>query len=102
MKAENVYIGNILVCTKYQDRYAAKQEEAKIDMYKENAILIKVGEQFIDLDTINSDLDLVKKKKNGLKTYYTKEGEIFVDSNSLRRYSYDKNEKVTVKQLKNR
>ena len=47
-------------------------------------------------------LFLIKKNKNGLKTYYTQEGDIFVDNHSLRRYSYNKNEKVTVKQLKNR
>lgn len=99
MKAENVYRGNILICTKYPDRYAIKKEEPKIDIYKENAILIKVGEQYIDLDTINSDLDLVKNK-NGLKTYYTYEGDKFVNSNELIRYISTEDKKLSVKQLK--
>lgn len=98
MKAENVYRGDILICTKYPDRYSIKVEEAKIDIIKENAILIKVGEQYIDLDTINSDLDLIKNIKNGLKTYYTREGEKFVGN--LRHYHFLDNEKATVKSLK--
>lgn len=99
MKSENIYIGNILICTKYPDRYSIKQEEAKFDIYKKNAILIKSGEHYIDLDTINSDLDLVKSK-NVLKTYYTYEGDKFVDSKSLIRYSLIDDDKISVKKLK--
>ncbi|MBE6159839.1 MAG: hypothetical protein E7157_02200 [Lactobacillales bacterium] len=98
MKAENVYRGDILICSKYPDRYAAKQQEPKIDVVKENAILIKVGEQYVDLDVINSDLDLLKANRHGYKTYYTCEGDTFVGN--LKRYYYNKNEKVNVKQLK--
>lgn len=98
MKAENVYRGDIFICTKYPDRYSRKQEEAKIDIYKENVILIKVGEQYIDLDTINSDLDLIKGNKVGFKTYYTYEGDKFVGN--LRNYHFSNNEKATVKSLK--
>ena len=98
MKAENVYRGDIFICTKYPDRYSRKQEEAKIDIYKENVILIKLGEQYIDLDTINSDLDLIKGNKTGFKTYYTHEGDKFVGN--LRHYHFLDNEKATVKSLK--
>lgn len=98
MKAENVYRGDILICSKYPDRYSRKLEEAKIDIIKENAILIKVGEQYIDLDTINNEIELIKENKNGLKTYYTHEGDKFVGN--LRKYYFSKDEKATVKSLK--
>lgn len=98
MKEENVYIGDILICSKYPDRYSRKLEEAKIDIIKENAILIKIENKYVDLDSINNELDLLKSNKNSLKTYYTYEGDKFVGN--LRNYYFSNKEKVTIKSLK--
>ncbi len=97
MNKENIYIGNILICEKYMDRYSIKLEGPKFKIYKENAILIKVKEHYIDIDDIKNNIDLIKNK--GYKTYYTHVGDKFVDPESLYRYTYS-NERLSIKKLK--
>ena len=73
------------------------------DIYKKNAVLIKVKENsYIDLDEINGNIDLFKKtlKKEVLTTDPNTKNDKYVKKESLRPYYAQKGEKTNVKQLK--
>lgn len=98
---ENIYIGNIMRCTKYEEHTNCVIEDfcgidtfghiiEENEIYKENVILLKVAQNgYVDLDQLNSYLDYLKIKKykaNGgfrlggaiLSTMPWKENSLFV------------------------
>lgn len=75
----------------------------KKDVYKKNAVLIKVGEdKYIDLDEIEGNMDLIKQvlKKEVLTTNDNINEEKYIRKESLKPYYIDKGEKTSIKQLK--
>ncbi len=130
MKTDQIFIGNINKCTKYishttfssetfigdqcisSDSFGYIEKEAEI--YKENAILIKLKNGgYVDLENLNTVLDYLKVAKTFTKggfylggivlsTFAYNEGSLFVDSNSLVPYYAEtkKNENISTRQLK--
>lgn len=129
MKPEQIFIGNIKQCTKYEMHkilsssfYIGNQcigcdTFGHIDMddelYKKDAILIKLKHGgYVDVENINSILDHIK-----IRRYITKDGfrlggliistkahyinSLLVDEDSLKPY-YDNNQRknISVRQLK--
>lgn len=76
---ENVYVGNIMRCTRYEeytnnvveDEFGANSFGEKIiegKIYKDNALLLKVTDNgFVDLDELNGYLDYLKINKSKTK-----------------------------------
>ncbi len=113
MKTNQFFVGNIMKCKNYEEHntfesnYDAFYIDYDEDLVKEKAILIKLNvnncmNYYIDIESINSILDLFKVYKNFLKAY--NEGKIlsiypeysdmlFIDSESLKPY-YAENQKV--------
>ena len=115
MKAEQIFIGNINKCTKYEQHDILKSElidgisgevigcerfgyiEREGEVYKENAILIKLQNGgYVDIDNLNSILDQLSVyrdiTRDGYKagrlimpTLAWKEGCLYVDESSLKR-----------------
>ena len=128
MKTEKIYIGNIRRCTSYEEHYTRTASTCIDDMcieneslgyinsddvlYKENAILLKLDNGgFVDLEDLNSLLDILKLKKNSLSKWITLGGSVmittpyendclFVDRNSLRNYSDEVKSNVSVYKLR--
>jgi hypothetical protein len=130
MKTDQIFIGNINRCTKYVNHttfssgtfigdecicsdsfgYIEKEDE----LYKENAILIKLKNGgFVDLENLNSILDHLKvlntTTKDGfylggiiMSTHAHCKDSIFVDSKSLVPYYSESktNGKISARQLK--
>ena len=79
IKSEDVYIGDIMLCTKYEYKptlviedfagcmsFGSIHVEEKV--YKEDAILIKISEdRYVDVDELNNLLDYLKLYKNKCK-----------------------------------
>lgn len=102
MKAEDVYFGDIYVCSKYADRYAINKS-TKIDVYKKDVILVKIDNIYMDLDDLSSDMDLLKKtlkEKKGYKSYYLNQGDKFVDESKLVKCYGREKDKTSIKTLK--
>lgn len=130
MKSEQIFIGNIKKCTKYEEHntvvgstyigdqlictdsfgYITKEDE----LYKENAVLIKIENGgYVDLDRFNSILDYIRIHKSITENGYRLGGLmmptsaysrncLFVDKESLRPYYTDKQqfEDISVRKLK--
>lgn len=121
MKSDQVFIGNIRRCTKYEENIALSCKtyidgqlvgcerfgsiEEDNELYKENAILIRVKNGgYVDLERFDSILDYIR-----LHRLYTKNGfrlgglimstsayrldDLFVDEKTLKPY-YQTNEEV--------
>lgn len=114
MKSDQIFIGNIRQCTKYEEHVMFSSEtyigsellggerfgsiEEDDELYKENAILIKLKNGgYVDLDRFNSILDYIRLHrlytKNGFRlgglimsTSAYKSGGLFVDEKSLKSY----------------
>lgn len=130
MKPEQIFIGNIRRCTKYESHpvyssnmYVNEQclmsesfERIKKEdeLYKEHAILIKIERGgYVDLERFNSILDHIRIHrditKNGYRlgglmmpTSAQYMGNLFVDEKSLKPYYTDnkQNNNISVRQLK--
>lgn len=129
MKSSQIFIGNIKKCTKYQTFVAFSGNtyindqctgcdqfgyiETNDEIYKENAILIKIGNSgYVDLERLHSILDYIKIHqdiKNGyhlggliMPTSAYHIDSLFVDRKSLKPYYSDKQQvnNVSVLQLK--
>lgn len=128
MKSNQIFIGNIKKCVKYEehtmlgvntviddcsigyDRFGYVEE--KSELYKENAILIKnKNGGYIDIERLNSVLDLIKISHDVTKNGYRLGGLImstiphsvnclYVDKESLKPYFKDKEKNISVRQLK--
>lgn len=132
MKSDKIFIGNIRKCTKYEEHVMFSSEtyigsellgrerfgsiEEDDELYKENAILIKVKNGgYVDLDRFNSILDYIRLHrcctKNGIRlgglvisTSPYKLESLFVDEKSLKPY-YPVNEEIkdtSILKLKNK
>ena len=130
LQIENIYLGTIRKCTKYEPHTTFSSEmyingidcfedsfgtiETDSEIYKENAVLIKVVESgYVDLETLKRFSDAIKVKKsitrNGgfyldrliLGNSEHKKDCLFVDESTLRQYEPLNTKKATtVKQLK--
>lgn len=119
---ENIYIGNIMRCTKYEERANCVIEDCcgidtfghvieENEVYKENALLLKVAQNgYVDLEQLNSCFDyfkIIKDKTNGgfrlggliLSMAPWKENDLFV-SNVRRYYIEGQKGKVKIKDIK--
>jgi len=130
MKPEQIFIGNIRRCTKYENHttfssstyiggqcigcdsfgYIEKEDE----LYKENAVLIKVEHGgYVDLEKLNSILDYIKIYSDITKDGYRLGGlmmstsahcinSLFIDEKSLKPYFTDKqqSDNITLRKLK--
>ena len=130
MKKHQIFIGDIRKCTRYDMESIFMKEDyatgtvlghtiKEDELYKKDAILVKVTEgslsssAYIDLESIESSLDMLKLKKYIIKghgwinnslmipTYATGVDSLFVDAISLKPY-YEReiSKNVSVKQLK--
>lgn len=130
MKTDQIFIGDIRKCTKYETHTTFSGSEyigdccigcdsfGYIDedneLYKENAILIKIKNGgYVDLERFNSILDYIKIHQDITKDGYRLGGlmmstsahcinSLFVDENSLKPYYADKQQTsdISVRQLK--
>lgn len=129
MKTDQIFIGDIRKCTKYETHttfsgstYIGNQHiycdsfgyiDEDDELYKENAILIKIENGgYVDLERFNSILDYIKIyrdiKKDGyrlglmMSTSAHCIDSLFVDEKSLKPYYDDKRQKdsISVHQLK--
>lgn len=130
VQMKDIYFGTIKKCTEYEmhTTFSSKMSingidcfedsfgmiESDSEIYKENAVLIKVVESgYVDLDTLKGFRDTIKVKnsitRNGgfyldrliLGNSEHKEGCLFVDESTLRQYEpLDNKKTTTVKQLK--
>lgn len=117
MKTDQIFIGDIKKCTKYESHttfcaysYFGDQciggsslgyIEEETELYKENAVLIKVSEnRYVDLEQLNSILDHIKIfihsiDKNSylgeliMSTCAYYKNSLFVDEKSLKPYYSD-------------
>ncbi len=130
MKTDQIFIGNIRKCTKYEihitfssstciddqcigyDSFGHIEEED--ELYKENAVLIKIENGgYVDLERFNSILDYIGIYRNLTKDGYRLGGlmmstsahcidSLFVDEKSLKPYYAGKQKTgdISVRQLK--
>lgn len=129
MKSEQIFIGNIRKCTKYEEHITFQSEicingisigcdsfgyfETDDELYKENAILIKIENGgYVDLERFNSVLDYIRIYKDISKDGFKLGGlmmstsshelnSLFVDENSLKPYySNEQTKDISLRQLK--
>lgn len=125
MKKHQIFIGDIRKCTKhimqplfsFGDPFGGEifgYTEQEDELYKKDAVLIEVTNgAYVDLEVIDSALDMLRLKKYILKdggwrnnslmmsTRPTCGDELFVDSDSLKPYyNKEQDKNVSVKQLK--
>ena len=125
MKTDQIFIGDIRRCTKYEKHITLSSMIANIgresfgyieeddELYKENAILIKIKNGgYVDLERFNSILDYIKIHKDITKNGYRLGGlmmstsahcldSLFVDEESLKPYYTAKQtSNLSVHQLK--
>lgn len=126
MKPEQIFIGNIRKCTKYErhttfncstyigDRCIGCDSFGYVDsedeLYKENAILLKIKNGgYVDLENFNSVLDYIKIYRDTtrigglvMSTSAYCVGKLFVDEKSLKPYYNDNQQRknISVRQLK--
>ena len=130
MKTDQIFIGNIRKCTKYDTHtifssstYVGEQcigsecfgyIDKDDELYKEDAVLVKIKNGgYVDLESFNSLLDYIRIycdiTKNGyilgglmMPTSAYRAGGLFVDKDSLRLYYADKEQtsSVSVRKLK--
>ena len=130
MKPEQIFIGNIKKCTKYEEHttfsssmYIGNQciccdsfgtIAVDDEIYKENAVLIKIKNGgYVDLERLNSLLDYIKIHQDITKNGYRLGGlmmstsahcidSLFVDEESLKPYYTDEQQigNISVHQLK--
>lgn len=130
MKPEQIFIGSIRKCTKYEmhttfsmtisiggaplgtDSFGYIEQDSILE--KENAVLVKLEKGgYVDLDTFNSALDYLRIYKDVTKHGYrtgglilstspNKIGSIFVDESSVKPYyqTKDKVKNITFGKLK--
>lgn len=105
---ENVFVGNIVKCTKFDGNV-----EIEESLYKGNQLLIKICDNpriYVELRELVCFLSYIyiynQIDKNGIKlndkilcTFATKQGSIYVDEKSLKPY-YKETGKVRVKRVK--
>lgn len=103
MEEERYFIGNIKKCTKLKTHKTFEMVtegitdsfgyiEIEDELYKENAILLKTKEGYIDLDNLTTLYNIKKNrnKKNILMpTYPIYIGCLFIDEKSLKPYKSD-------------
>lgn len=103
MEEERYFIGNIKKCTKLGAHKTFEMVtegitdsfgyiEIEDELYKENAILLKTKEGYIDLDNLTTLYNIKKNrnKKNILMpTYPIYIGCLFIDEKSLKPYKSD-------------
>lgn len=130
MKPEQIFIGNIKKCTKYEEQTTFKCEAYfgdtpifcdtfgsytfESELYKENATLIKLKNGgYVDIDNLNTILDYMKMHKditkNGFRTgglimseqVWAKDS-LFIDCNSLKSYYQNPEEEknISIKKLR--
>lgn len=125
MKTDQIFIGDIRRCTKYEKHITLSSMTANViresfgyieeddELYKENAILIKIKNGgYVDLERFNSILDYIKIHKDITKNGYRLGGlmmstsahcldSLFVDEESLKPYYTAKQtSNLSVHQLK--
>lgn len=130
MKPEQIFIGDIRRCTKYETHTTFSSNtyiddicigcdslgyiEVDDELYKENAILIKIENGgYVDLERFKSILDYIRIYQDITKHGYNLGGlmmsgyaycidSLFVDENSLKPYFTDKEQmnNISVRQLK--
>ena len=132
MKAKQIFIGNIRECTKSEEHITTTSKtysngecvgsesmgyiNTESDIYRENAILIKIKNGgYVDLTRLNSILDYIKVRKDITKWGFrlgglimassaNRVGKLFVDENSLKSYygnaMLDSNDKASIRQLR--
>lgn len=128
MKPEQIFVGNIRKCTKYESHTTFQSEtyingrfiggdgfgyiDTDDELFKENAILIKIEKGgYVDLERLNSILDYVRIYKDikdgymlgGLMMPTSPHGidNLFVDKKSLKPYySNEQTKNISVHQLK--
>lgn len=130
MKTEQIYVGNIRKCTKYETHTTFSNRtyigdqcigcdsfeyiDSDDELYKENAVLIKIKNGgYVDLERINSILDYIRIYRDITKDGYRLGGlmmstsahskdSLFVDKKPLKPYYDDKqpNSKISIHQLK--
>ena len=129
MKPEQIFIGNIRKCTKYEEHTTFKSQTfidsdiidtdtfgyivSDDELYKENAILLKIKQGgYVDIERLNSILDHIKMHQNITKRGFILGGlimstsshcidSLFVDESSLKPYYNNKQQKnISVRQLK--
>lgn len=130
MKTDQIFIGNIKKCTKYEPHAVFCSStyingkrivsdffggiESEDEIYKENAVLLKIKNGgYVDLERFNSILDYIRIYKDIDKDGYRLGGLmmsttplwvncLFVDENSLKPYYDDKQQSsnISVHQLK--
>jgi len=129
MKPEQIFIGNIRKCTKYESHTTFQSKtyingecigadgfgyvDTDDELFKENAILIKIEKGgYVDLERFNSILDYIRIYKDITKDGYMLGGlmmstsshgldSLFVDEDSLKPYyNNEQTKKISVRQLK--
>ena len=116
MNQNQIFIGDIRVCTKYSSKDIStnlKKIIKETEEYKKDAILIKIKNGgFIDIDTLNNIIDYMNiishKTKGGwrlgglmmdIQPHF--EGALYIDRATLKPYFENKHiDNVSVKQLK--
>lgn len=129
MKIEQVCVGNLKICTKYEDHVSVSGEtyiggqlafreslgyvDVEDKLYKENVVLIKFANGgFVELEKLNSIFDYIKMRRDYKEKSFLLGGlilddrahrinDIFVDSESLKPYYKEEQKKnVSIRRLK--
>lgn len=130
MKTDQIFIGNIRKCTKYETHTTISSSahignqcilresfgyiDEENELYKKNAVLIKIENGgYVDLERFNSILDYIKIYRDITKNGYRLGGlmmstsaysidSLFVDEKSLKPYYGDNQQinDISVRQLK--
>jgi len=129
MKIEQVFVGNLKICTKVEEHVSVSGEtyiggklafreslgyaEVEDKLYKENVVLIKFENGgFVELEKFNSMLDYIKIRRDYKEKSFLLGGlilddrahrvnDIFVDSESLKPYyNQEQKKKVSIRRLK--
>jgi len=129
MKIEQVFVGNLKICTKVEEHVSVSGEtyiggklafreslgyaEVEDKLYKENVVLIKFENGgFVELEKFNSMLDYIKIRRDYKEKSFLLGGlilddrahrvnDIFVDSESLKPYyNQEQKKKESIRRLK--
>ena len=116
IKITSLYLGDIYKKISEENEFRPHKFSLKVTTvpYKENALLLKVGEGFVDIDTIKDEKDL-KEKYNEVNAlgefrdgcgilkdtipFFDSEGELYIEHDSIRRADY-KGKVISLNKLK--
>lgn len=118
IKITSLYLGDIYKKITEESEFKPRKLSLSVTSvpYKENALLIKVGEGFVDIDTIKDERDL-KEKYNAVNAlgefrdgcgilkdtipFFDTEGDLYVEHDSIRRADY-KGKVISLNKLKHK